>query len=594
MERKTWYAMKAAGDGLDIDLFDEIGLWGVSAADFRRDLQNGDNGGPITININSPGGAVFDGIAIYSMLAERRDRVFVNVYGLAASIASVVALGGKELVMHEGSFFMVHDPWTLTLGTAEEHRKTAEILDKIGQQIVDIYRQRTALTDEELEAAMRDETWFTAKEAVDAGFAVRVEGEKVAASTMKFAMLNKFKNRPVGLEIKNQAAEPEQHQEAVMENNMTPESKDVQAATPEAPKEEATVQPEMNSELRDTVKSLAEEVRSMKDKFANISLGTKVMPRDPKDAYKWMYDALMTVGTKRGIPQDEAATISVGDGFGIPIPASETFLINLNHYSIARRFGAVIRPAPAQQTKFTTGVTKNEAAIIEEHGSYAEKAEPTPVTLDLVKLGGRYSLSEETDEDTLLQVFETFQMEAAVAIAKGENHFFLDGTNSGEPSGVTQESADVTAASASAITFDELVELDESLSSEWDNEMMWDGNSFDNYRGPVYIMHPTTAAAVRTVITGESNFVFTEDGMGRLVKLFGRPVVRDSHMPEIGTGEKVIALVNWGAYIIGERRPNLAIRVGQDNDNHDITWDYNERVDGQVWDGNGAAILEMG
>lgn len=371
---------------------------------------------------------------------------------------------------------------------------------------------------------------------------------------------------------------------------------DAQAQAPETHPEQPQAKADTGvEEIRSAVKDLRQEVAELNDSFANISLGTKTMPKENDARPEWLAEALIKGAQKQGmgLPQNAAATISVGDGFGVPIPASEQFLINLNHYSILRRMGATVRGAGAQQTKFTTSVNKHEAAIIAEHGSYAEKAEPTPITMDLFKVGGRYSLSEETNEDTVFETFQVFQQEAGVAIAKAENHFFLTGTDSGEPRGIDQESASVTADATGAITFAELQELDESLGVEWDTELMWDGSSLDNYRGPIYVMHPDIAAAVRDVIAGESAFVFTEDGMGRLLKLFGRPVIRDSHMADFGADEKTIFLVNPAAYLIGERRPNLALRVGFDNDNHDITWDFSERVGGEIWDTSGVAILEQ-
>lgn len=587
---RNWFAMTRNPRALSIDLMDEIGAWGISAKDFKEQLEELDEGGEIQVNINSPGGAVFDGIAIYNLLAQRRDRVSVHVYGLAASIASVIALAGRSLTMGKGTMFMIHDPWSMTVGDAEDHRKTADILEKIGAQIIDIYRGHTALTDEELGEAMKQETWYTAEDAVFAGFASSVVGEEAAAAVLRdFAMLEKFKNVPVRDE-KEKAHAPET--EDSMEQNM--QKQDVQAAAPETNNDNVVqMKAEVDPAILKAMDENKKEIQDMKEKLASISVHPKVQPSNPMDAHKWFFDALMNINIKRGVPMDAAATISVGDGFGVPIPASSEFLINLNHFSVARRFGAVVRGAGAQQTKLSTSIIKNEAAIIAEHGTYAEKAEPTAITMDLFKVGGRYSISEEVDEDSILDIYNTFQMEAAVAIAKGENHYFLDGAGTTEPDGLTILANSVKAASVSAITFAELVDLDESLGVEWDTEMMWDGKSLDGYRGPVYVMHPSTAAVVRSVVSGEANFVFTEDGMGRLTKLFGRPVIRDSHMPEIGADAKVIALANFGAYVIGERRPNLALRVGQDNDNHDITWDFNERVGGEVWDSNGVAILEM-
>lgn len=579
---EQWYAMQRKPDAIEIDLFDEIGGFGISAATFKEELEMLDEGGEIRVSINSPGGSVFDGIAIYSLLAERRERVTAHVYGLAASIASVIALAGRELTMSEGTMFMIHDPWSLSLGTAEEHRKTADILDKIGDQIIGIYRQHTTLTDEELAMAMRDETWYGPEDAVLAGFATRVEGERVAAM-VRHPFMDRFRRVPSEFTTAAADTAGEVH---TWEGNMD-ENTNANAAQSAEAQEQVNAQVD---EIKAGFESVRQEVAEMRNKLETFSIGRKTMPSDPKDAHKWFYDALMNINVKRGMPMDSAATISVGDGFGVPVPASEEFMINLRHYSWARRFGAMVRGAGAQQTKFTTAVTKNAAGIISEHGTYAEKGEPTPITLDLYKLGGRYSLSEETDEDSIIDVFNAFSLESAVAIAKAENQYFLTGSGSSQPSGITAETAAVTTSGTDAVTLAELQELDESLETQWDMDL---GESVDmmNYRGPVYVMNGTTAAAVRGVLTGVSSFVYTEDGLGRLKTLFGRPVIRDNNMPDLGTGNKPIALVNFGAYLIGERRPNLALRVGQDNDNHDITWDFHERVGGQVWDSAGVAVL---
>ena len=366
---------------------------------------------------------------------------------------------------------------------------------------------------------------------------------------------------------------------------------DAQAQEPETRDEQPNQAEEITSGIRDVMHNFKQEIAEVKDQLASVSLGTKTVPQDPKDQHQWFWDALMNIGVKRGMPMDAAATISVGDGFGVPVPASEEFMINVNHFSWARRFGGMVRPAGAQQTKFTTAVTKNAAGLISEHASYSEKGEPTPISLDLYKLGGRYSLSEETDEDTILDVFNAFQREAGVAIAKAENLYFLTGSGTSQPAGLTNETAAVTTTGTDAVTLAELQELDESLETQWDLDVGMDPNMV-NYRGPVYVMNGATASAVRGVLTGVSSFVYTEDGLGRLKTLFGRPVIRDNNMPDLGSGNKPIALVNFGAYLIAERRPNLALRVGQDNDNHDITWDFHERVGGTVWDSAGAAILQ--
>jgi ATP-dependent protease ClpP protease subunit len=130
---------------------------------------------PVAVYINSGGGDVFDGIAIYNALRRHKGRVTVYIDGLAASAASVIAMAGDEVVMPENTMLMVHNPWTMTYGDADELRKTADILDKTRDAIVSAYRIKTGMDDEELRALLDGETWLSAQEAVDYGFANLVE-----------------------------------------------------------------------------------------------------------------------------------------------------------------------------------------------------------------------------------------------------------------------------------------------------------------------------------------------------------------------------------------------------------------------------------
>ncbi len=173
--KTSWYKISAKEDSAEISIFGDIGAswWGesVTVADFKKDFDKIKDKNSIKVLLNSPGGDVFDGMAIYNVISAVRQRVSVEVLGLAASIASVIALAGKDLVIGEGSFYMIHKPWAFAMGNAEDIRKTADLLDKIEEQMAAIYSQHTAMTDEELSAALEAETWYTADEAVEAGFA---------------------------------------------------------------------------------------------------------------------------------------------------------------------------------------------------------------------------------------------------------------------------------------------------------------------------------------------------------------------------------------------------------------------------------------
>lgn len=151
---------------------------------------------PMEIRINSAGGSVFDGMAIYNTLRGREANVRVHVDGLAASIASVIAMAGKEIVMERGSMMMIHNPWNVTIGDADDHRNSAELLDKVRDSLVTAYERRTGLSRAELTTLMDQETWMSAEEAVAFGFADRVGEESVQAAAWQSHDLSAFNNVP--------------------------------------------------------------------------------------------------------------------------------------------------------------------------------------------------------------------------------------------------------------------------------------------------------------------------------------------------------------------------------------------------------------
>ncbi|RPE40265.1 ATP-dependent Clp endopeptidase proteolytic subunit ClpP [Streptomyces sp. Ag109_O5-1] len=158
-----------------VDIYDEIGgSWlfgGVSAADFVAELAqiNGD----LEVHINSPGGDVFDGLAIYNSLAQRPGNVTTVVDGLAASAASFIAQAGKVRTIAPGAMMMIHDAAGACYGNASDMRELADLLDKVSDNLASIYADRTGRADGWRDA-MKAETWYTADEAVAAGLAHRV------------------------------------------------------------------------------------------------------------------------------------------------------------------------------------------------------------------------------------------------------------------------------------------------------------------------------------------------------------------------------------------------------------------------------------
>lgn len=164
--------------GSEILLYGIIGpseLGYISAMDVIETLAVVENKN-IAIRINSAGGSVDQGIAIYNSIKRRRGKTTIFIDSVAASIASVVAMAGDEIIMAKGSKLMVHKPWTMVQGNAEDLRQMADLLDKYSEGLYDIYGDRTGLPRERLEEMLSKETWLTDKEAVELKFADSIEG----------------------------------------------------------------------------------------------------------------------------------------------------------------------------------------------------------------------------------------------------------------------------------------------------------------------------------------------------------------------------------------------------------------------------------
>lgn len=162
-----------------IDLMDEIGFWGITAQDFVDELLAIDSA-TIELHVNSPGGDVFDGIAIMNALADHPATVNVVVDGLAASAASYIALAGDSVKMNRASQLMIHDALGCCCGNAADMEDFKNLLDRISDTIAGIYADRAGGKVEEWRERMRAETWYSAAEAVTAGLADVAAGTKDA------------------------------------------------------------------------------------------------------------------------------------------------------------------------------------------------------------------------------------------------------------------------------------------------------------------------------------------------------------------------------------------------------------------------------
>ncbi|MGA0112601.1 MAG: head maturation protease, ClpP-related [Chthoniobacterales bacterium] len=181
--KSKWYAIQSTQDGeAEITLFDEIGFGGTSAKAFIADLKKL-SGQHLHLRINSVGGSVVEGTAIYNALRRHKGGLTVHVEALAASMASVVAMAGEEVAIADNALLMIHNPWSMSMGDADDLRKEADVLDKLKSTLVNAYKRKTGMDADEISDMMNEETWLGAEEAVALGFADYIEdGMEAAAS----------------------------------------------------------------------------------------------------------------------------------------------------------------------------------------------------------------------------------------------------------------------------------------------------------------------------------------------------------------------------------------------------------------------------
>lgn len=198
------FEVAASADEAVITLYDEIGYWGVSAKDFRAQLDRVEQQ-KINLRINSPGGDVFDGIAIYNDLVDHPAELRVTITGVAASAASLIAMAGDRIEIAENAFIMIHNAWGICVGSKAEMRAFFEVLDEIDAGLAETYAARTGLAQAEIEKMMTAETWLRGEEAVTRKFADTTGQSEGGAAAARFD-LSLFRNAPAGLRPKEKAA----------------------------------------------------------------------------------------------------------------------------------------------------------------------------------------------------------------------------------------------------------------------------------------------------------------------------------------------------------------------------------------------------
>jgi len=231
----SWFRMKANDEKYEAEIYiyDEIGYWGVTAKQFVKDLQGLGDVKNIKLHINSPGGDVFDGIAIYNALRNHGAAITVYIDGLAASMASIIAMVGNPVIMPENTMLMIHKPWGFAGGDANDMRDYADLLDKVETVLIPAYAQKTGMDPAKIAEMLEDETWLDGNECLALGFADQVIPSLQAMACINSKRLEDFEKMPQSLKnslTRNpraqaaQAPQPVQQPAAPQDNDQSPEA----------------------------------------------------------------------------------------------------------------------------------------------------------------------------------------------------------------------------------------------------------------------------------------------------------------------------------------------------------------------------------
>ncbi|QPA33424.1 head maturation protease, ClpP-related [Thermaerobacillus caldiproteolyticus] len=198
MKKRFWNLKRTTNNSAELTIYspidDEESWWydSVTPKSLLRDLDALGDVSEITVRINSGGGSAFAGLTIYEILKSHKATIITRVDGLAASAASIIAMAGDKIIMGTGAMLMIHNPWTIAIGESKDLRHTADVLDKVSQSLISVYSDRTGLDAKEIKKMLDKETWLTADEAVEKGFADEVDRKYQVSASIRdgFAYFN--------------------------------------------------------------------------------------------------------------------------------------------------------------------------------------------------------------------------------------------------------------------------------------------------------------------------------------------------------------------------------------------------------------------
>jgi ATP-dependent Clp endopeptidase proteolytic subunit ClpP len=296
-QNKSWYSINSIeakkGKSTDIFIYDEIGVHGITAKSFLQDLK--DLGGKdITLHINSTGGDVFEGQAIYTSLKNYTGKVTAKIEGLAASMATVIALAADTIEMTSNSLFMIHSPMSNVFGNKSQMRKQINALEKVEATMLKVYSKRTGLDEDKISYMLDSETWLSADEAKEMGFIDSISGKVEIVAKYDITGFENKTAEEILTTFGNEPIKTEKEMDESTMKNWFAEIKNLIIGKAEAQQEQVQTeakeeQPQVNvSELEAKINALTEERDSLSQKLS----AEKEKANESKEDFKTQFETM--------------------------------------------------------------------------------------------------------------------------------------------------------------------------------------------------------------------------------------------------------------------------------------------------------------
>jgi HK97 family phage major capsid protein len=519
--------------------------------DFEAQLRRGRD--DVVIWVNSMGGDVFCAAHMYTALREYPDEVTVQIDGIAASAASVIAMAGDRVLMSPVAVTVIHNPATIAIGDSAEMARAGAMLDEVKKSIINAYERKTRLSRDELSRLMDAETSFSAQKAVELGFA---DGILYAENLRRQGMDL--------VELREKRAALWRQAQDFMDAHSTLSA------------EEGAVYDKMSLDI-DALSGQIERLEKHREMSARLGAPTtKPLFSSGRAAVTDDYTrAFWNAMTGRGVSNALSEGVDTAGGFVVPEQFANVLIERLNEQNVFRRI-AMVKRMEREKLKVPVSAVSGTATWLEENEAIPESDVGfSQVQFDAYKIGTMLRSSTKLIEDTAFDIQDHIAREFARRIGAAEEQAFCGGDGNGKPTGLFAAAGGAqigfTTASTTDITFDDVIELYYSL--------------LPPYRAhAVFLAHDSALKFLRKLKDNNGQYLWEPSVQdGQPDRILGKPVYTSPYVPAVGAGALPLAFGDFSYYWIADRR-DVRFRVLNElfAQNDQVGFYATERIDGKL------------